>query len=349
MSPAVTELHKLFEQFNKTKVNALRILTISDGEIFDQALTKEFGDKLAEFAAHCNISTNSQAIRYFTSRCSPDTTAICSLLQLNNVERSKLTDVKAKNDAEKIAEEMSALFINDGFNRLQLLEASRAVFFKFPWDDEAVENLPLLPGQNVFWMKELPTETLKINEKPIKVKIIENVTLENIKSLIDSKIDFVFDRMKILKVVNTENAKKIISKIVEYFGQVEDTLGNLIPPEELDAKNIANRARIIKMNAIREKKITQYLQTIANDENVEKLNAEQKAAYLRSVDKNSKAGKGLAMRSAKKAKKRGIEMSFDEVVRKQVGLCCVFNGFLIFKFQILTSLSIADPRYGRSL
>lgn len=36
MAPAVEELHKLFKQFKSKSVSAVRILTISDGEICDQ-------------------------------------------------------------------------------------------------------------------------------------------------------------------------------------------------------------------------------------------------------------------------------------------------------------------------
>lgn len=103
MAPAVTELHKLFEQFRDQNVTSLRLLTISDGEVYDQQETKELGDKLAGLAASCNISVNSQAVRLFTSRSQPDTTALCSLLQLNNVQRCQMLDVGAQKHHEKIA------------------------------------------------------------------------------------------------------------------------------------------------------------------------------------------------------------------------------------------------------
>lgn len=42
MAPAVTELRTLFEGF-KGKIDSLRIMTVSDGEIFDQNDTKALG------------------------------------------------------------------------------------------------------------------------------------------------------------------------------------------------------------------------------------------------------------------------------------------------------------------
>lgn len=40
MSPAVKKLHELFEEFKCKNVGAVRILTISDGEIVDQGMFK---------------------------------------------------------------------------------------------------------------------------------------------------------------------------------------------------------------------------------------------------------------------------------------------------------------------
>ena len=96
----------------------------------------------------------------------------------------------------------------------------------------------------------------------------------------------------------------------------------LQPGEALDPKNVANRARILKANALRSKKFSQFLSSLANDESIDKLNAEQKAAYLRNVQVISQAGRGLAMRAAKKAKKALAEdkpvLDVDETIRKEV-------------------------------
>jgi hypothetical protein len=61
---------------------------------------------------------------------------------------------------------------------------------------------------------------------------------------------------------------------------------------------------------------------------VTKLNAAQKAEYLRSVQASSKAGRGLAKRAAKKNMKNigAPVFSFDEIVRMQVRYC---GGFVV--------------------
>ncbi|CAG9811640.1 unnamed protein product [Chironomus riparius] len=321
MAPAVTELHTLFEEFKST-VTSLRIITISDGEVFDQYETKELGDKLAEFAGKCNISVNSQAVRFFTSRAQPDTTALCSLLQLNNVDKCQMIDVGAQKHHDKIAREMADLFINDGFDHSKILQSNETIFYKFPWDEEALDQILILPGRrNVFWVDEVPKDSqmIKVEGKPVKVSIQKDISLDTFQLLLSAKLDFVIDRMKILKIVNSDSAKITIEKMVEYFSRIEKMLVSLVGDEVVDPKSIANRARLVKLNRIRSRKITTFLETIANDDHVHKLNAMQKANYLRSVQASSKAGRGLAKRAAKKKNKiRAKVLSFDEIVHQEV-------------------------------
>lgn len=65
------------------------------------------------------------------------------------------------------------------------------------------------------------------------------------------------------------------------------------------------------MIASRRKTFSNLLATIANDENVSKLNSAQKADYLRQVDL-SQNSRGLARRAAKEG------LNFDEIARNEV-------------------------------
>lgn len=316
MAPAVAELHKLFEHFQST-VTSLRILTISDGMVEDQQQTKELGGKLAEFAEKCNISVNSQAVRFFTSYAQPDTTALCSLLQLNDVNKPQMIDVSAIKHHDKIAKEMSELFENDGFDSSLILKSSDAIFYKFPWYNQPSDQILILPQRkNVFWVDAVPNEeeTIIIDGLPVTVTV-EETNVNTLQFLFNSKLDFVIDRMKVLKIVNSDMAKLKIEKMVEYFSRLESIIPSLITDEIIDSKSIANRARFPKLNNIKAKKITTLLQTIANDDKVNKLNAEQKAAYLRNVEGATKAGHGLAKRNAKKKLAiGGKELTFSIII-----------------------------------
>lgn len=319
MAPAVSKLHELFEEF-QSSVSSLRILTISDGEVFDQPKTKELGDKLAEFAAKCSITVNSHTVRFFTSSQQPDTTALCSLLQLNNVNKCQMVDINGYNHFNEIAREMADLFMNDGFYNSRALRSNEAIFYKFPWDTEAVNNLLILPDrQNVFWVDNITekTQAITFEEEPVKISILEDIKLDEL--LLSSQLDLVVDRLKLLKIVNTDFARQTISRIVEYFSKLEDVLFKLAANVQLDPKSIANRARLLKLKMIMSKQITTFLHTIANDNEVDQLNAEQKATYLRNVHASSKAGRGLAKRSAKnKSKNWKSRLNFDEIIHNEV-------------------------------
>ena len=326
MAPAVAELHKLFEQFQES-ITALRILTISDGEVDDPEATKEVGDKLVEFSGKCNFSVRSQAVRFFTSKSQPDTTALCSLLQLNNIGNCQMIDIKSDTKKDEIAKEIADLFINDGLDKSEKLQSSETIFFKCPWDTDPTDKIIIQPGiKNFFWLNEVPkdSQVIKIDGKSIKISVEDSV---NFDVLVDSvKLNFVIERMKILKVLNTEAAKKTLEKIVAYFTKVENILIKLAADEAVDPTNISDRAKLVKLNKVLSKQISAVLQLMVSDDEVDKLNAEQKAHYLRNVDVASLAGRGLAKRAAKQRRKNGNKtLSFDQIIHKEVSF--VFSTF----------------------
>jgi len=320
MATAVAQLHKLFEEFQYS-VSTLRILTISDGEVDDKQETRELGDKLAEFAGKCNIAVNSQAVRHFSSQEQPDTTALCSLLQLNNVDKCKMIDIKANKPHDEIARKMADLFINDGFDQLKILKSNEAIFYKFPWDKDSTEQLAILPRKmNFFWLTDIPKDTdgITIDDQAVKISIQSNITIDQL--LFCTNVYHAINRMKILKVVDTESARLTIKKMLEYFSKVEKILADLATNETVDPKSITSRAKLVKLNMITSKKVTNIMQTIANDENVYELNAAQKADYLRNIQASSKSGRALAKRVAKRNQRHWINrLNFDEIVKMEVG------------------------------
>lgn len=233
-----------------------------------------------------------------------------------------MIDVDSIHHHNKIAAKMADLFIHDGFGELKSLKCINPIFYAYPWKTEELDQFLILPNrQNVFWMKRIPNESdlITIGNDTVHIDI-KDVKLDVLQRLINLKLDYAIDRMKILKIVDTESAKNVVNQIVEYFKKMEDTLNSLIDDTEtVDEKSILSRARSIKLNKIRSRKITTYLETIANDDKVHELNAAQKASYLRSVEASSKAGKGLARRAAKRRGKLDVPyLSFDEIIKKEV-------------------------------
>ena len=92
MAPAVNKFHEIIS--NKKYDNKIyRILTLSDGMLFDQETTMKSADKLKLLFNEESLAVNSQAVRLFTSTSQPDTRGLSSMLQLSTLEKPKLIDI----------------------------------------------------------------------------------------------------------------------------------------------------------------------------------------------------------------------------------------------------------------
>jgi hypothetical protein len=110
MSEVIPELEKVF----RSGKNKFRIVTISDGDVWDQDETVNSATQLAR-RIQGKYSINSQAIRLYTSSSAPDTRAISSLLQLHTLKKVFLENVDAKLSDDEIAEIIIKLFRVDSF------------------------------------------------------------------------------------------------------------------------------------------------------------------------------------------------------------------------------------------
>ena len=95
MQPALENLKNFLEKYNMNK--NVRILTISDGELFDQEETVNYSNQVVNSIKKNNLLVNSQAIRFFTSSSQPDTRGLSSCLQFSNISNPTLIDIEANN------------------------------------------------------------------------------------------------------------------------------------------------------------------------------------------------------------------------------------------------------------
>lgn len=267
MAPAVKRCHELFKSFSSKSV---RILTISDGEINDRPETDKAVAELIKFLKAQNFTINSQAVRLFTSKKQPDTAALCSLLQVNNSTTSQLTDICTSESNDAIASKLSGLFKSDNLLKGQSLTTESKTIFKFPWQSAPTTQLTLVPGENLLFFKEPPPTDIKVGDVPVKIEMQAPLTFLKFQALMEVKLFYIVDHMKILKVVGTEEANKTIGKIVEYFQQKEDTLAAKSP-----------LVRFLNIKSVHRKKISNFLSMIAKNDTVKSLNSAQKADYLR--------------------------------------------------------------------
>lgn len=256
MYETVTKLSELFQVFHQRNVELLRILTISDGEISDTKETIRAADKLANNVKALNISVNSQAVRWYGKA---DTTALCCLLQLNNVTKSNLVESCYEEGIDVTAKTWADLFAGDKLMTNMVLKGDKEIFLKNPWDTEATDNLRLQSGENVFWCKEKPTD-LKIDTKSVKKNVNSSITYEKLQELLYERIDVVIDHMKMLKIIESTSGQETMKLILDYFKRIEKE----VPPTSEDGF-----------------KFSEIIESIMKDEKVKSLSAAEKAEYLK--------------------------------------------------------------------
>ena len=248
-----TYMREVFDELSNiilTKQTCFRILTISDGDVSDQTETLQKG---SEFAAKIKgkYSINSQAVRFFTSLSQPDTTALSSVLQLNTVGKPTLIDINSfEDDNKKIIDILYSLFIDDLDSNIKLQSKTNNLRID-PWA-VPVKEIKLNPGKNVIWSSVPDGLELLIGKKdvhPVKVQKAAEVSKDNYKEILGEKIDCYIQKLKVLKVVGTEQAKKEMDDIIKYFHSIEP--------------------------------VSAKMEQIRNENNIDHLDNEQKAEYLR--------------------------------------------------------------------
>lgn len=228
MAPAIRVLRETLERFKANHPsNPYRVLTISGGAINDIDDTEKETKSLIEFLDKSNFTINSQAVRLLTSESEPDTKALCGLLQINNTTTSKPADINASESKETIAKTIADLFRSDDFGKCKVLRLEEQIILKFPWNIPSLE-IVLEPGWNVFWLTQIPTgvPTLSAGPESWPMEVIHHnqLALADFQTIMDTKLDYFADRMKILKVVGTTEANQTVRRIFEYFQTIENKL-----------------------------------------------------------------------------------------------------------------------------
>ena len=320
-----TYMAKALEQLENVLSNleegiSIRILVFSDGELHDQERTMELSSQISQkFKGKFRI--NAQAIRYYTSTWGePDTRGLSSILQLNSINTTpKLEDINHDVEVELISDKICEYFIKDGLDLSVKLKSKFLNLYNNPWE-KPVNEIRLLKGKNLFWIDNddnfkpentnLILESLDGSEIKLTVKTGETINQDNYKLVLNDNINFFIKKLKILKIVNTEESQKEIDQIVSFFETLEDSIYS---NSNVYDEKLSSRKRLVE-TLIKKRKtsIINEMKAIQNDNKVSQLNSKQQAEYLRAIDVNDKTGKNLA----KRAFTEGI--NFDEVTKKEI-------------------------------
>jgi hypothetical protein len=268
MTPAINKLEELFKTFDYIK--PIRLLTISDGQVHDRANVQTAAGNLVKFLGDHDFSINSQAVRFFTGVNQPDTTALASLLQINNTTTSALIDISTSETNEVIAERIADLFRSDQLDYGRALTTKEKIIVKYPWESSASSQLTLTPGENLFWLKSIPTDEAKVDKYRVSVVPQQPLTLLKFQALMDGKLDYIVDHMRILKVIGSSETENIVNQMLQYFEQKEEFL--------------IRKSFIVQwfgLDWIHRTKISKVLEIIAKEDNIQKLGPAEKAEYLR--------------------------------------------------------------------
>ena len=305
MSDIFPELKKIFVPKNEN--TPFRILTLSDGELVvdkERKLVPKYASELAE-EIKGKFRINSQAIRYFTSQYGqPDTLALASILQLNSAKEATLLDIQSNDSYTETGDRIYELFKEDGFDCDITLKSNKECIKLNPWNEPKKEE-KLFIGKNFFFIDNSLIDDkseffIKINdEKEIKMNLIqgEKIDKSNYGIILSGKISEYLNKLKVLKIVNTETAKKEIEEIVNNFKKFEEVLAS--KEEEISLTDGKMSSRIIYLKKLINKRkglISNQMDQIKNENRLSEFNSQQKADYLRSID-STKLGKALAKRA----------------------------------------------------
>ena len=298
---------------------SLRILVFSDGDLHDQDEAMERSSEIAnKFKGKFTINT--QAIRYYSdSNVEPDTRGLSSILQLNSIITTpKIVDINSKEDINIMTQKICEYFKHDGLGLCLKLKSQYENMYYNPWE-KPVNEIRLIKGKNMFWIENdgkfseekgnLEVENMEGSKIDMKIKTGETINLDNYQSILNDIVNFFLKKLKVLKVINTEESEKEIEQIVSFFETLEDSVfadSNIID-DKLSSR------KLLVQNLIKKRRIsiTNDMKSIQNDSKVSTLNSKQQAEYLRALDINDKSGKNLAKRAFS-----GI--NFDEVTKKEV-------------------------------
>ena len=324
MKPAVDQLKSILKEVT-AEGNGVRIITISDGQIFDQPQTKIAADDLcSEFKN--SIRINSQAIQIFSSSyANPDSIALCSLLQLNNTKSSLLGNIfgDSMSEDEQVGK-ISDLIKGDGLEFCLELKTDLASLKKNLWDAKFINKLNLEKGENTFWINPSTVDglccsdiCLTLGKVPVTV-ILESAQddLNKVSDLLSAQFKHVFEYLKVLRIVNSDSTKELMINIVQKFQDLESQLvfkeeSQISALDVLAITDMSSRMVYLR-HEIRKRKagFSMKMAQIVNDNTIDALNSAQKAEYLQSTT-HSRNSRGLAKRAAISG------FNFDEIAREE--------------------------------
>eukprot|EP00443_Scrippsiella_acuminata_P048512 CAMPEP_0115169682 /NCGR_PEP_ID=MMETSP0270-20121206/1395_1 /TAXON_ID=71861 /ORGANISM="Scrippsiella trochoidea, Strain CCMP3099" /LENGTH=1107 /DNA_ID=CAMNT_0002582389 /DNA_START=100 /DNA_END=3423 /DNA_ORIENTATION=- len=288
----------------------VQILTLSDGDVHDQEQTAAAAAAAAP-TLKSSYEIDARAVRLFTSAYArPDTRALASVLQLNTNTAATLVDLESNLALDDMAKRMAGMFAQCAL-RGAMLKTQHSVLQPQPWSEPASE-ISVRLGRNTFWLTRVPDKPT-LSGEPVMVHEEAPMNQDTMSDILADRLEFFISQLRVLKVIDTAQAKEQIARIVDYFQNLE---ASLVPAEELskllENGGLKNRATFMRKTLQRRlKSVTTMMESIAKDDRVRSLNQAQQADYLRQMG-TSKNSRALARRA------QATGMDFDSTLRNEI-------------------------------
>lgn len=274
----------------------VRLLGLSDGMLNDGPSALAAMTAVTE-AVKKDLNIVARGVRLQTSsRGSPSTTALASLLQMSTGTPASLVTILASTNDTSMIEALADMFAYVELRAAahMIITPGAEVLCNEPWS-EPRDSLHVPEGNTVVWLRELPKIVL-INGKRVEVKTGMQVTHDTLDKLLGDTLEYYVNQVRLLKVTNTTQSRESMERIVAFFRDFESTFAE--PDVDLTGADVVTRMTAVRRRtAARLSSIVNTLEQIANDDRVAALNAQQQADWLTKADttRNSKA---LARRAA---------------------------------------------------
>lgn len=287
---------------NNNRSNSYNIICISDGEISDQ----EYSMKNIENLKHVmdnNNNYNVCSIRLFSSTYgTPDTRVLVGVSRLDNTGKNIVLQeipygLPVTNIIDIVKNNLT------GTTKRITLQCTDSILMNEPW---TVPSNTMNVNDGSFCFLRQGQDTI-VTCDSVPVKIIDNTNKYNDNyqeclRILEPIFDKIDNTVKVLKITDTLATKSIIVSVKEFIKKLttwENRMKERMFMDELDndsnnnniinidQKNIlftlsGKRNFLKKQLAQNTRSIINALEELANDDNISKLNSNQKAEFLRS-------------------------------------------------------------------
>jgi len=301
-------LQKVIEEKNITD---LRLIIFSDGDVWD---SQESINNIEYFKNNFlgNINLHCITVRVMSQA---DTKALATWMNINTIGQPEMIQITRENlyAYDDMSQKFCNEFLNDNMGTpLVELITDKDILQRTPFTTRS-KIVNLRQGHNQFWLTDVPS-TLVCQGFQFNI-VVEELSADEYVSYMSTVIDEYTQKLKILKLVNNDEAKKQTAQIMEFFTKV-DTFINSKQNDTaklLERPGLVARREYLKQMALKSKKsFLNHMREIANDDQITKLSSAQQAEWMQTKFIN----KSNAKRIAKAMEAAGGD--FDSMVREEV-------------------------------